>query len=354
MSCNRMQHQDRLSRPCIEIVEISFFDLSKYSWIRCGHSEGNFWNTHQGFFSTSSCLLSHFSLGSDGGLSYGCTWTCGEFYGSLRRGEVDGRQSVRNFWWLHSHIFNLWTLWPINLLTSFHSVEILPRNSSGQYLSHQSSSFSFDIPIVCSRTCLKSAPENAQDDDLRSARRPSSLPGGLGGLESQGAKYAFVFRFVCWEWTWGVSEWCFFLAADKFSSLGGSGLGYFKDRVEMGLSFQCDFWKTSLFMTFSPLFSVVLWSPKKVDAILMAMCRTDWKIWRRPSSSWLNWPQWCEECGVLFREVENSRPELRNRAYTEVPVLPPFFSPIFWEIGNFYWGETTDLNRVGTLIRMWY
>ena len=37
----------------------------------------------------------------------------------------------------------------------------------------------------------------AEDDDLRSARRPSSLPGGLGGLESQ-----------------------------------GSGLGYFKDRLK--------------------------------------------------------------------------------------------------------------------------
>ena len=34
----------------------------------------------------------------------------------------------------------------------------------------------------------------------------------------------------------GASFW----QLKKFSSLGGSGLGYFKDRVEMGLSFQCD------------------------------------------------------------------------------------------------------------------
>ena len=91
-------------------------------------------------------------------------------------------------------------------------------------------------------------------------------------------------------------------------------------------------------------------SPESWCDVVTYNCRIDWKIWRRPSSSWLNWSR-CEECGVLL-EVENWRPELRNRAYTEVPLLPLFFFSETWKLVIFYWGETKDLNWVGTFIRI--
>ena len=225
--CHVLQHQDRLSRPCIEIVEISFFDLSKYSWIRCGHSEGNFWNTHQGFFSTSSCLLSHVSLGSDGGLSYGCTWTCGQFYGSLRRGEVDGRQ--RNSEIL---VASFTHFQPVNSLAN-QLVDFFPfrRNPSrgtqvDSIWATKAPPFHWISPLFAVELASNQHPKTHRTMIFAPPDGPRPCREVLVAWSLKAPSDAFVNRsccvFVCWEWTWGVSEWCFFLGSWQVQEkLGG-------------------------------------------------------------------------------------------------------------------------------------